>query len=72
MKDAGRKLLDIRDEKGQRKVLVRLITAGKWNDQVQKIGTTGYTVWSVFKSTAKLRARPVQTVAEAISVALKA
>ncbi len=72
MKDAGRKLLDIRDEKGQRKVLVRLITAGKWNDQVQKIGTTGYTVWSVFKSTGKLRARPVATVAEAVSAALKA
>lgn len=70
-KDAGRKLLTIRDEKGQRKVLVRLITEGKWNDQVQNIGSSGYTVWSVFKSTGKLRARPVPTIAEAVSAALK-
>ncbi len=71
-KDAGRKLLDIRDEKGQRKVLVRLITAGKWNEQRQKVGTSGYTVWSVFRSTGRLRARPVATVAEAVDAALKA
>jgi type III restriction enzyme len=71
-KDAGRKLLDIRDEKGQRKVLVRLITEGKWNEHIQKVGTAGYTVWSVFKSTGKLRARPVATLADAVDAALKA
>ncbi len=70
-KDAGRKLLDIRDEKGQRKLLVRLITEGKWNEHLQKVGPGGYTVWSVFRSTSKLRARTVATVADAVDAALK-
>jgi type III restriction enzyme len=68
---AWRKLLDIRDEKGQRRVLVRLISEGKWNDEIQKVGPAGYTVWSVLKTTGKLRARPVATVAEAVAAALK-
>jgi len=68
---AGRKLLDIRDEKGQRRVLVRLISAAKWNDEIEKVGPAGYTVWSIVKSTGKLRARPAATVAEVVSVALK-
>ncbi len=71
MQAAWRKLLDIRDEKGQRRVLVRLISEHKWNDQIQQLGPAGYTVWSVVKSTGKLRARPVATVAEAVSAALK-
>jgi type III restriction enzyme len=68
---AWRKLLDIRDEKGQRRVLVRLISENKWNDQIQKVGPAGYTVWSVVKSTGKLRARNVATIADAVIAALK-
>jgi len=68
-KDAWRKLMDIRDEKGQRRVLVRLISAGKWNDAIQQVGTKGFTVWSTVKTTGKLRAKHVATPAEA---ALKA
>jgi type III restriction enzyme len=72
-KDAWRKLLNITDEKGNRKVLVRLISAGKWNDQLQEVGPKGkgFTVWSVFKSTGKLRARYAATVTEAVEIALK-
>jgi hypothetical protein len=33
MMDSGRKLLNIQDEKGQRKILVRLITRGRWSDK---------------------------------------
>ncbi|MGD0643262.1 MAG: DEAD/DEAH box helicase family protein [Roseiarcus sp.] len=70
-KDAGRKLLDIRDEKGRRKILVRLISKGKWNDDVKQIGTDGLTVWAMTKTTAKVKARPVDTVAAAVEFALK-
>lgn len=69
--DAYRKLLDIRDEKGQRKVLVRLISEGKWDDQAQKLGPSGFTVWSAVKATGKPRARHFPEVTEAVSAALK-
>jgi type III restriction enzyme len=70
-KDAWRKLLDIRDEKGQRKVLVRLISKGKWNDDVQEMGPNGFTIWAMTKTTGKVKARPVATVADAVAAALK-
>lgn len=69
--DAWRKLLDIRDEKGQRKVLVRLISEGRWDDQAQKLGPSGFTVWSAVKATGKPRARHYPGVTEAVSAALK-
>jgi len=72
LKDAGVKLLNIRDEKGQRKVLVRLIARGRWNDQVQCLNEKdGFTVFSVSKSTSKLKAQHVATVAKAVEAALK-
>jgi type III restriction enzyme len=69
--DAVRKLLDIRDEKGQRKVLVRLISKGKWNDDIKQVGPTGFTAWSMTKTTAKIRARTVATISAAVEAALK-
>lgn len=69
--DAVRKLLDIRDEKGQRKVLVRLLSKGKWNDDIKQVGHTGLTVWSMTKTTAKVKARTVATVSAAVEAALK-
>jgi type III restriction enzyme len=71
MKDAWRKLLDIRDEKGNRKVLVRFISKGKWTDDIKQVGSEGLTVWSMTKTTGKVKARPVATAAEAVSAALK-
>ena len=70
-KDAWRKLMDIRDEKGQRKVLVRLISAGKWNEAVQQVGNKGFTVWSMAKTTGKLKAKHAATAADAVEAALK-
>jgi type III restriction enzyme len=69
--DAMRKLLDIRDDKGQRKVLVRFISSGKWNDDIKQLGSNGFTVWSMTKTTGKVRARPVATIAAAVEAALK-
>jgi type III restriction enzyme len=71
-KDAGRKLLDIREEKGHRKVLVRFISRGKWTDDVKHVGSAGLTVWSMAKTTGKIKAKPVSTIAEAVAAALKA
>ncbi|MFC5357085.1 DEAD/DEAH box helicase family protein [Azospirillum himalayense] len=73
LKDAGVKLLNIRDERGQRKVLVRLLARGRWNEQVQCLNEKdGFTVFSVTKSTSKLKAQHVATVAKAVEAALKA
>ena len=70
-KDAWRKLLDIRDEKGNRKVLVRFISAGKWTDDMKHVGSNGLTVWAMTKTTGKVKARPVATVTDAVAMALK-
>ena len=70
-KDAGKKLLSIQDEKGQRKVLVRFISTGRWNDQMQQLSPSGFTVWSMTKTTGKIKAKPVATVEDAVEAALK-
>jgi type III restriction enzyme len=71
-KDAGRKLLNIQNEKGQRRVLVRLISEGRWNDQLQHLGPSGYTVWIATKTTAKIKGRAAQNIQEAVHIALQA
>lgn len=70
-RDAWRKLMDIRDDKGQRRVLVRLISEGKWTDAMQNVGAKGYTVWSVVKSTGRIKGKFVATATEAVEAALK-
>ena len=70
--DAGKKLMNIQDEKGQRKLIVRFISEGRYNDDLQKLGSGGLTVFSAVKSTGKLRAKAVSSAAEAVEVALKA
>jgi hypothetical protein len=44
---------------------------GKWNDDFKHVGPDGLTVWAMTKTTGKVKARPVATVAEAVTVALK-
>lgn len=68
--DAGRKLLDIEDGDGKRKLLVRLISAGKWNDQIQKVGPKGFTIWALSKG-GKLKSRYADTAAMAVHEALR-
>jgi hypothetical protein len=70
-KDAWRKLLDIRDENGNRKVLVRFISAGKWTDNMEHVGSNGLTVWAMTETTGKVKARLVATVADAVAMAFK-
>lgn len=67
--DAGRKLLDVRDGDGKRKLLVRLISAGRFNDQAQRTGPKGFTLWT-WKS-GRLKAKAVATAGEAVTAALK-
>jgi type III restriction enzyme len=69
--DAGKKLMNIQDEKGQRKVVVRFISEGRFNDDLQKLGSNGFTVFSSVKSTGKIRAKAVTDAKEAVEVALK-
>nr|WP_294552939.1 hypothetical protein [uncultured Rhodopila sp.] len=70
-RDAYRKLLNIQDEKKNRRVLVRLISVGKWTEAIQEVGKKGFTVWSMTKNTGRLRAKHVATEAEAVEAALK-
>lgn len=53
--DAGRKLLDIRDEKGARRVIVRLISKGTWLDTKRRRSDIGYTVWHIKSGQIKPR-----------------
>ena len=62
---------DIRDEKKNRRVLVRLISKGKWTEVIQQVGPKGYTVWSVARTTGRPRAKHVGTAAKAVEAALK-
>jgi type III restriction enzyme len=68
--DAGRKLLNIHDGAGRHKLLVRLIASGKWNEQVQRVGPKGYTVWTLSRA-GKLRPRHTANATEAVEAALK-
>jgi type III restriction enzyme len=68
-KDAGRKLLNIRDEHSKQKVIVRLFTEGKWTDTKTKTSAEGFTVWSI--RSGQIRGRNFPTIAKAIEAALK-
>jgi type III restriction enzyme len=46
--DAGRKLLAIRDENGAQRVVVRLITVGRWNSNtITQLDKIGFSVWRI-------------------------
>lgn len=66
---AGMKLLNIRDENNKERIVVRLITQGKWKD-LQTKTQGGYTVWQLDK-TGKPKPRSYPTIAKAIDAALK-
>lgn len=68
-RDAGRKLLDIRDEKGRQRVKIRLFTPGKWKDTKNRESKDGSTVWSM--ESGIVRPRHFDTIEEAVQAALK-
>lgn len=68
--DAGRKLLAIRDDSGRKIMIVRLITAGRWNnDTLKKIADDGYTAWTL-TNTGKIRSRFKASVEEIVEACL--
>lgn len=67
--DAGRKLLDIHNENGHKKIIVRLITEGHWDDEHTKTSPNGFCVWSL-KTTGRVRPRNCSTIEEAVRVSL--
>lgn len=69
-KDSGIKLLNIRDEKGKRRVVVRLLTQGKWADPKQQTSQKGYTVWSI-SNAGKPKSRYSETLEDAVLTGLK-
>lgn len=63
---ASRKLLDIRDERGREKVVVRLMTEGRWSaDPAKRLSPGGYTVWSL--RTGLVRTKHFADIDKAIS-----
>ena len=69
-KDAGLKLLDIRDEKGARRIIVRLITEGRWSDPKTHTSPEGLTVWSMSRA-GKPKGKHCATIGDAVTAALK-
>lgn len=68
--DAGRKLLSIRDDSGKKVMIVRLITAGRWNNEtLKKIADDGYTAWTL-TNTGKVRSRHKAAVEAIVEVCL--
>jgi type III restriction enzyme len=68
--DAGKKLLAIRDERGRQRVVVRLITAGKWSyDPVKKLSQDGVSVWRITGS-GQVRCTHHSSIAEGVKKAL--
>jgi hypothetical protein len=65
-KDAARKLLNIRDEFGRQRVVVRLVTEGEWDaDPIKPRGGGGYSVWRI-TSGAQLRCTHHATAEDAV------
>ena len=62
--------MNIQDEKGQRKLIVRFISEGRYGDDLQKLSSKGLTVFSAIKSTGKIRAKAVSDAKEAVEMAL--
>ncbi|HEU0018927.1 MAG TPA: hypothetical protein VFQ14_01420 [Thermoleophilaceae bacterium] len=67
---AGRKLLAIAPpNRGGGRLIVRLISPGHWNANIEQIDSGGFTVWAL-KQDRSLRPTKVYTVAEAVECAL--
>jgi type III restriction enzyme len=71
MEDAGRKLLAIRDERGNEFVQVRLITEGRWQaDPIKQTSPGGYSVWRLSRA-SKVRCTHHVTVESALRKAVE-
>ena len=63
----GRKLLSIAPPKGEAgRLIVRFVSEGKWDAQLQQLDTAGYTVWSQRQDIVGLRATPAESLDDAV------
>jgi type III restriction enzyme len=70
--NAYRKVLSIQKGTTGPRILARLISDGKWSDDVKPLGKDGVTVWSWDTAIGKLRAKHYATVEKAVKGALTA
>jgi hypothetical protein len=66
----GRKLPSIEPHtKSKIRLVIRLVSAGDWNDQVQRKSNEGYTVWSLGHANI---VKPIRcmTIKEAVNLSL--
>jgi type III restriction enzyme len=67
----NRKLLAIAPPKAAAgQLVVRFVSDGRWNDDLEQQDTSGYTVWGQ-KQDRSLRATTVESVADSVDRALK-
>lgn len=69
--DAGRKTMNIASSKGGPKIISRLISEGKWTDELKSDGPGGYTVWRWDPVTSAIKRRHFSTADLAVGAALK-
>jgi type III restriction enzyme len=67
--DSARKLFHVKKLGKGPHVFVRLVTKGEWNNQVQKIGSSGYTVWVLRNGT--IHPIKAQNVEDAVQICLR-
>lgn len=68
----GRKLLTVApDPQSTSRLHVRLLSKGRWNDQVQSVSSAGFTVWRL-REDGNLGMSHVETLSESVSACLKA
>jgi type III restriction enzyme len=70
--NAYRKVLSVQKGMKGPRVLARLISEGKWSDEVKSLGKHGFTVWSWDMAVGKLQAKHHPTVEKAVRNALVA
>lgn len=67
----GRKLLAIRPHRDSKtRIIVRLVSAGRWSERLRRESGDGFTVWSL-GHTQSLHVVHVQTMAEAVRMAVR-
>lgn len=70
LEKAGRKLLSIEATKGKTTLHVRLVSEGKWSENVEELDKSGYTVWRL-RPDKKLGAIHCEAPEEAVKQSLK-
>ena len=69
VEDAGRKLFHISKIGKGPEILIKLVTRGKWDDKIQKVGPDGFTIWSL--KNGKPFPTLVKNVTEAVEICLR-